>query len=120
MSFNITSLAKAGLLAFGLGAGAIVLYKKIKIEEIMQWKSKIEAEEITVKYFLELLNNDNNISLEKAILSFEKSSEQSLKEFSEKKGRTQEAYYKSYGYLFNRAKDRQKLLNLIKKDTWIL
>ena len=119
MSFNISSFAKAGLLAIGLGAGALVLYKNIRFEEIMKWKSKVEAEEITVKHFLELLDNDNNISLEKAILSFEDSKDKSLKEYSSKRGRKEESYYKCYGYLFKRAKDRQKFLNLIKKDTWI-
>ena len=114
MLFNIpSSLIKAMLLTVGIGVTGLLLYKNIKIEELMQWKTKIEAEEITVNHFAGLLEDDNKITLDNAILHFENSKCKTLKEHAEKRGRKAESYQECYSYLFQRSKDRKRYLDIM-------
>ena len=53
---------------------------------------------------MQLLEENPNITLDQAILSFENATTTSLRIFAEKKGRTREMYHNTYSSLFETAR----------------
>jgi len=65
-----------------------------------------EAEEITIKSFLEMLREDPEITLDDAIVKFEGGDYDSLEDLSQRKSRPIQAYRDSYAPFFMRAQHR--------------
>ena len=76
-------------------------HKKINPEE---QELNDNAQNMVVDRFLEYIDQNNNITIEQAILKFEKSHHSDLDKFAKEKGRTKESYLRSYTDLFNIAK----------------
>ena len=95
--------------AFILGGviGLIFLYTKssnLDESKKLQKDLKFKCEKIVIDEFKSYLSKNENITLEEAILKFEKSDCKTLDEFSKIKGRSKDAYIESYKEYFIIAK----------------
>ena len=101
-----------------LGLGLVyITNKETKIDKLKK-KGIKQAEEITINHFKKLLDNNNELRIEEAILDFEKSqTPTTLEEFAKKKHRTKETYIKAYNHLFIKAKHRLNISSLVTKYT---
>ena len=98
--------------AFILGSviGLLFLYTKNKNNTFDESKKqqkdlKLKCEKIVIDEFSSYLKKNENITLEEAILKFEKSDCKTLDEYSKIKGRSKEAYIDSYKEYFIIAKN---------------
>ena len=100
---NFTSLA--ALVGIGLLGGVVYNYEKIKIEFFKQ-KGIFQANKLTIEFFINLLNENPNITLNDAILKFEDTENKysTLEEFAKSKNRTVKNYTDPYSKLFDIAK----------------
>ena len=99
-------LTSSILVGFGLLSGLIYSnYDLIKVE-IMKRQSILKAESVTIDFFYNLINQNNNITLDEAILKFENKYDdfKNLEDFATSKQRSAEGYRKAYSKLFKRAK----------------
>ena len=97
----------------GLGVASSLVYTHYDIikAEFMKQKGVMKAEKLTINFFYDLLKENENISLDEAILKFENKDKEfdNLKDFAESKQRTVESYRKAYHHLFIRARIRHSL-----------
>jgi hypothetical protein len=100
---NFTSIA--ALVGVGILGGVVYNYEKIKIEFLKQ-KGIFQANRITIDFFINLLNDNPNITLNDAILKFEdiENKYSTLEEFAKNKNRTIKNYTEAYSRLFDIAK----------------
>ena len=89
-----------------LGLGLVYITNKETNIDKLKKKGIKQAEEITINHFKKLLDINNELRIEEAILDFEKSQTLNLEEFAKKKHRTKESYIKAYNHLFIKAKHR--------------
>ena len=101
MTDNIYTYILGGIL---LGVGSYyILSKKTRIETLEEKGIKM-AEDIVVDHFTDLIKNNPSISLDHAILDFEKAKTKDLEEFAKSKSRTKKMYHESYSEYFEQAK----------------
>jgi len=97
-----------GLVILGVGILGGFVYKysnEIKIEYLKQ-KGIYQAKQVTIDFFVELLKQNSQISLDDAILKFENADlkYKNLEDFSKDKNRNVSSYHKAYSELFIEAK----------------
>jgi hypothetical protein len=99
-----------GIVILGIIGGLIYKYHDTIKIEYMKYKTNILAEKITIDYFEKLINKNNNITLDEAILKFEHADNtfNSLEEFSKSKHRSINNYREAYGHLFLEAQKKIK------------
>ena len=100
---NFTSIA--ALVGVGILGSVVYNYEKIKIEFLKQ-KGIFQANRITIDFFINLLNENPNITLNDAILEFEdiENKYSTLEEYAKNKNRTIKNYTEAYSRLFDIAK----------------
>ena len=97
---------------FGAGFISLILVNYIddlKLE-IFRYVEFQKAKNILIKFFVEKLKENPDISLDEAILKFEdnKNEFSSLEEFAKSKTRSVECYRQSYSKIFDLAKKKIK------------
>ena len=97
---------------FGAGFISLILVNyidDIKLE-ILRYVEFQKAKNILIKFFVEKLKENPDISLDEAILKFEdnKNEFKNLEEFAKSKTRSVECYRQSYSKIFDLAKKKIK------------
>ena len=82
------------------------MYRKAQIDKK---ESREKSEDLVINFFMELLTENPDTTLENAILSFENAEpEVTLQEFAQKKQRSYQMYIEAYQVYYNTAKSKQK------------
>ena len=101
MSGNIGKCIIGALL---LNVGTYYILKKETRIDTLKKQGIKKAEDITIEHFMDLISNNPSITLDDAILDFEKAETTNLDEFSKSKSRTKEMYYETYSKFFEQSK----------------
>ena len=107
-SITMTKYILGASAAITVGTGMYMLCNNKNRFEILTESSIKEAEDLTIKNFINFINQQPDITVDQAILKFENTEETSLDKYAEIKHRTKENYYNSYKALFIKAKKNLK------------
>ena len=97
----------SGIVILGIVIAASVYRYSYDIKcEIDKLYGNKKAKEITIEFFKLLLIENQYITLDEAILKFEKSDFDTLEEFARSKNRKANSYREAYQYMFDKSKKK--------------
>ena len=102
------SILIGSLLGMSLFVIKNIFKNENKKDITLQEKLKKEAENIVIEDFMKMIEKNENIILEEAILAFELTECKTLDDYSKIKGRSKKAYIESYNQYFLIAKNKLK------------